>query len=426
MFYFETLLNQGLAGIDHTAILGTITGIAYAILLVGFLLGLYQAALRGGDLQSFGITAIKYVVVAIIVANWSTAFREINSSMTQVAHSIYSRSNGADVFMGWLDQLKQQFDADGTTAFLHLVNNSTSALITVVLVFVAYLIYVLAIVIFGFFYTLFGCVLYVLGPLVLALLPMPGASPLAKAFATNIFLWNGWAILYATFEALITAIQANRVNDMFTFLGFFRGGLDSTMLGLVSIFYALALLLIPFIAKTIVSGDVGSAAFALVRSAVVAAGAAISAGAGFAAGYGQASGAPTASGGSGATGGGTSSSTASTSSSAPPREPSLGNTIREGMASALSGDSPRPRGSNGGNAKSGGGGKGGGKNGGSSGSSGAGARTQSSPAFRPVGMGQTLAYHAGRFAGGAAREIRKAASKQTSSNGNGNGDGKET
>ena len=47
------------------------------------------------------------------------------------------------------------------------------------------------------------------------------------------------------------------------------------MLGLVSIFYALAIALIPFIAKRIISGDVGSTAFALVRAGGVAAGAAL-------------------------------------------------------------------------------------------------------------------------------------------------------
>jgi len=208
VFYFETLLNQGLAGIDRTAMLTTITGIAYAILVIGFLAGLYQAAMRGGDLQALGVTAIKYVVIAVLVANWSTVFREVNSSSSQVAHAIYSSSTAGDVFLSWLDQLKQQFEADGTTSFLNLVSNTNSALITVLLVFVAYVLYVLAIVVFGFFYTLYGCVLYVLGPLVLALLPMPGVGQLAKSFATNIFIWSGWGILYAIFAALITAIQA--------------------------------------------------------------------------------------------------------------------------------------------------------------------------------------------------------------------------
>ena len=109
MFYFEQLLTQGLAGIDRTAIIPTVIGIAYAILLVGFLVGLYHAALRGGDLQSLAITAIKYLAIAIILANWSSAFRGVNSSFNQVAHYIDNASGIGDMFLNWWDQLRQQF-----------------------------------------------------------------------------------------------------------------------------------------------------------------------------------------------------------------------------------------------------------------------------------------------------------------------------
>ena len=64
-----------MAGIDGTSIIPTVTNIAFAILLVGFLIGLYQAAFRGGDLQALAVTAIKYLVVAMIISNWATVFR---------------------------------------------------------------------------------------------------------------------------------------------------------------------------------------------------------------------------------------------------------------------------------------------------------------------------------------------------------------
>jgi len=412
VFYFETLLNQGLAGIDRTAIIATVTGIAYAILLIGFLLGLYRAAMRGGDLQSLGVTAIKYVVVGIVVANWSTVFRGINSGSTQVAHAIYSSSSAGDVFTTWLDQLQQQFDKDGATSFLHLIANNGSALITVVLVFVAYLLYVLAIVVFGFFYTLFGCVLYVLGPLVVALLPMPGVGPLAKNFATNIFIWNSWGILYATFAALISAIQANRVNDVFTFMGFFTGSIDAIALGLISIFYALALLIIPFIAKKIVSGDVGSAAYDMVRTAAIAVGAAVSAGAGAAAGAGSGAGTGAGAGAGGSTGtssataaGGSTGTSATTSSSNPPPQPNVAQTIRSGVSSAINGESLRPPSSDSGSGGSGsmksssGNGSGGRKNGSGNGDGSGGSTRRGGTAFRPVGVTQQLAYQVGKMAG---------------------------
>ena len=89
---------------------------------------------------------------------------------------------------------------------------------------------------------LFGSLLYVVGPLVLALIPIPGIGQLGKTYAVNVMIWNAWGILYAVFGALITAIQFNQVNDILGngFLGFLKGAPDSIILGLVSIFYALA------------------------------------------------------------------------------------------------------------------------------------------------------------------------------------------
>ncbi len=346
MFYFQNLLGQGLAGIDRTAVLATITGIAYTILLIGFLIGLYQAALRGGDVQSLGVAAIKYLVVAIILANWSTVFREVNDSFNQVAQFISNSSGAGDMFLGWLDQLKQQFENGGTQSFLSIITAAPAAAITVLLIFVAYVFYAVAVIVFGFFYTLYGCLLYTLGPLVLALLPMSGAGQLAKAYATNLMIWNTWGILYAVFGALITAIQANRISDLFSFMGFFTGALDSTLLGLISMFYALAMIMIPFIANRIISGDVGSSALALVRAAAIAVGAAASAGAGFAAGAGASGvGAGSGAGGAGTAGGSGSGAggAGAMSSSMPPPQPSLAQTIRSGLMSAVgSGTSPTP------------------------------------------------------------------------------------
>lgn len=399
MFYFQQLLNQGLDGIDKTAMITTVVGIGYTILLVGFLIGLYQAALRGGDVQSLAITGIKYLVVAIILANWSTVFREVNGSFNQVAQFIDNSSGAGDMFLSWFDQLKQQFSNNGVGAILPAISASFAAITIALMILVAYLIYAMMVVIFAFFYVLYGCVLYVLGPLVLALLPMAGVGQLAKSYATNLMIWNAWGILYAIFGSLITAIQFNRVDQVMNqgFLqGFFRGSSDATVLGMVSIFYALALGLIPFIAKKLISGDVGSTASTFVRAAATAAGAAISAVSGFSAGASAASEAAPAMASAGAGASATAGTGAMASSSAPPPQPSLAQTIRAGVMSAVQGTAPTAPSSNGGgsvqqapaavSAASGGGG-------------GSPRRSQSSSGFRPVGVTQTVAFHAGRFAG---------------------------
>lgn len=399
MFYFQQLLNQGLDGIDKTAMITTVVGIGYTILVVGFLIGLYQAALRGGDVQSLAITGIKYLVVAIILANWSTVFREVNGSFNQVAQFIDNSSGAGDMFLSWFDQLKQQFSNNGVGAILPAISASFAAITTALMILAAYLIYAMMVVIFAFFYVLYGCVLYVLGPLVLALLPMAGVGQLAKSYATNLMIWNAWGILYAIFGSLITAIQFNRVDQVMNqgFLrGFFQGGSDSTILGMVSIFYALALGLIPFIAKKLISGDVGSTAYSLVRAGAMAVGAAISGVSGFAAGAGAASeaGPAVATAGSGTSA--AAGASAATSSSAPPPQPSLAQTIRAGVMSAVQGTAPAAPSSNGEGvdqqaaAAS---------SGASSGGGSSPPRSQASSGFRPVGVTQTVAFHAGRFAG---------------------------
>jgi hypothetical protein len=335
VFYFEHLLNTALGAIDGTRVIPTITNIAFAILLIGFLVGLYQAALRGGDLQALAVTAIKYIVVAMILSNWTTVFRDVNGSFTAVADFVSNSSGAGDMFMNWMTQLQQQATTNPNLTFWDMITGDISGTITVGLLLIAYIVYALAIIIFCFFYTLYGTVLYATGPLVLALIPVSGIGQLGKTYGINLMIWNAWGILYSVFGALITAIHFNQVNNVLGngFLGFLQGVPDSTMLGLVSIFYALAVAMVPFIAKGIISGDVGSTVTALVRAAAAASGAALAAVGGFAAGAGAGSAAtPTAGGGS---------STMTMSSSMPPPTPatSMAGFLQSGVASAINSNS---------------------------------------------------------------------------------------
>jgi hypothetical protein len=394
MFYFQQLLQQGLNGIDRTAMIPTVVGIGYTILLIGFLVGLYQAAMRGGDVQSLAVTGIKYLVIAVILANWSTVFREVNDSFNHVAQFVDNSSGAGDMFLSWFDQLKQQFSTNGISAILPSISASFAAITTSLMILLAYVIYAVMVVVFAFFYVLYGCVLYVLGPLVLALLPIAGVGQLAKTYAMNLMIWNAWGILYAIFGSLITAIQFNRVDTVINqgFLrGFFLGSSESTVLGLVSVFYALALGLIPFIAKKLISGDVGSTAYSMLRAGAMAAGAFIAGVSGFATGAASEAGSGVAT-GAGAAAAGTASSAASASSSAPPPQPSLAQTIRSGIMSAVNGGAPPAPASSGGGSQ---------QAAAESGASGGGFASWRAPSFgfRPVGVTQTVAFHAGKFAG---------------------------
>lgn len=409
MFYFQQLLNIALSGIDATGILPTVINIAYGILLVGFLIGLYQAVLRGGDVQALGITAIKYLVIALIIANWSSAFREVNSSFNSVAQFIGNSSGAGDMFLSWMDQIGQQI-TNSDVSLLDMITGDIAALIGALLIAVAYVVYAIAIIFFCFFYSLYGSVLYVLGPLVLALLPMAGVGQLAKSFATNLIIWNAWGIIYATMGALITAIQMNQVSQIGTggFVGFLKGPLSSTILGLVSIFFALSIALIPFIAKRLVSGDVGSTAMAMVDAALTTGGIAVALGAGGAALGATAAASSGSGGGAGNSGGALASAGGGAASSSAPAGPATaGESIRAGIASAVtSGASPVSPSGSGGNGNSDE--NAGGSSSERSGESGGDRSAKSggpSIAYRPRGVAQTLAYQAGRAIARAGKNV---------------------
>jgi hypothetical protein len=269
---FERFLTQALSGIDSTGITSGMQNVAYVVLLVGFLWQVYQSAMHGGDVRGLGTGLIKFVVTAVVIMNYGAVFSTINQGFVNAGNWV-SNASGGNVLQNWGTDLQTQFTQDGTQQLWGLITGSMAGLIDGLLILVAYLLYPIVVVIFGFFYMFYGSVLYIFGPIVIALMPLGGANRLAKSYIENIFVWNAWPILYGGFGALITAVQMGQVGQMLNqndFLGGLGNLEGSFLIGIVSIVYSLAIAVIPFIAKRIVSGDVGSTAVAMVGTAVTA------------------------------------------------------------------------------------------------------------------------------------------------------------
>jgi hypothetical protein len=269
---FERFLTQALSGIDSAGITSGMQNVAYVVLLVGFLWQVYQSAMHGGDVRGLGTGLIKYVVTAVVVMNYGTVFSTINQGFVNAGNWV-SNASGGNVLQNWANDLQTQYNQAGFQQMWGLITGSIAGLIDGLLILVAYILYPIVVVIFGFFYMFYGSVLYIFGPIVIALMPLGGANRLAKSYIENIFVWNAWPILYGGFGALITAVQMGQVGQMLNqrdFLGGLGNLEGSFLIGIVSIVYSLAIAVIPFIAKRIVSGDVGSTAVAMVGTAVTA------------------------------------------------------------------------------------------------------------------------------------------------------------
>ena len=337
---FERFLTQAVAGIDSTSITSGMQNVAYVVLLVGFLWQVYQSALHGGDVRGLGTNLIKYIVTAVVVMNYGTIFTTINQGFVNAGNWISNASGSVNLFDNWKNNISTQFSQIGFQNLWGLITGSVAGVIDGILILVAYILYPVVIAIFGFFYIFYGSVLYIFGPIVIALLPLGGANRLAKSYIENVFIWNSWPILYGGFGALLSAVQMGQVGQMLS-QNNFLGGLGNLegafLIGIASIIYSLAIAVIPFIAKRIVSGDVGATAVALVGAAATVVTAGIAAGEGAAAGF-----AAAGAGGAQGAGAGSSTSTAAsagrlTAASAGSNQPAAPQMLPATASSSLSG-----------------------------------------------------------------------------------------
>ena len=272
MFYFQSMFANAMNGIDSQNITLGVVGIASTILVVSFLFAAYQAFASGGDVRALGIAGIKYLLLGLVFANYGVIFRGVTNMFNSVAQSITSLSGATDMFSNWMGQLQAYWSSNGTQSLWSIIGGvgaSLSGLLDALLIFVAFILMPITYALFALFYSLYGSVLYVTGPLVLALLPANGVGQLARTYLVNMLVFQSWGLLYAIFSALMVVLNVNSVNNVLNsggVAGFFQNASQDLLLALASILFSICIALIPFMASHIVKGDVGGTVMVLVRS----------------------------------------------------------------------------------------------------------------------------------------------------------------
>ncbi len=192
MFYFEQLFQTALGGIDSANVTSTVLSVASAVLLLSFLYSAYEAFAAGGDVRMLATSGIKYLILGLVFANYGTVFRSVNSMFNSVADFIYNSSGAGDVFSNWLNQLAQYWQANGSSSVWSMVTGAASGIISLVLILASFVIFPFCYLIFTVFYAMYGSVLYVTGPLILALLPTRGLGPLSRTYLVNMMTFQAW------------------------------------------------------------------------------------------------------------------------------------------------------------------------------------------------------------------------------------------
>jgi hypothetical protein len=258
VFFFERTFQTVLNGVSGAfGPMGAITNIANAILLLCALFTVYEAYARGGDARMIGIAAAKFLLLGLILSNYDSIFRSINTAFNQVGAAISPN----DWASNWMLQVNQYFSGAGNANWFNLVVSSIVALISVLVQLVAAVVFPVALLVFTILYCLYGAVLYACGPLVLALYPAFGVGQLARSYVVNLFVFHAWGIVYALFSVLLTAINADSMAAMLaanSLGGWFQGASTALLMSLASILFAVMVALIPFLARRIVTGEIGS------------------------------------------------------------------------------------------------------------------------------------------------------------------------
>jgi hypothetical protein len=284
MFYFQTMFQQVYNGITGSPVLPAVQEIAEAILLLAALSAVYEAYAKGGDARTLALAGVRYLIMGLLISQYPNVFRNVNTAFDNVAQAIAP----TDVWTNFRDQVQGYLSANtGEGAWWNWVVGGVAATFSLIFQAIAVLVFPISYAIFSFFYSMYGAVLYVAGPLVLALYPALGAGQLARTFMVNLLVWNAWGIIYAIISQLLTIMSANSLASIFTsqsFGGAFQGASQMLLISLSSILLSIMILLIPFIAKRVVSGDVGSTMLAAVGVAAGAVQAAIAGWAGMQAG----------------------------------------------------------------------------------------------------------------------------------------------
>jgi hypothetical protein len=259
MFYYEQFFRTALDGIDRSNIMAVTIQIAQVILLISFLVAVYESFIRGGDVRMLGIAGVKYVGLGLVLLGYATAFRDVNAMFNGFADFIANNTtSGADIFKVWMSDLRTFFNQYGYTRIFDLIMGGIVGLLDTPFILISYVIYPLTYVLFCFFYSFYGAVLYVVGPIVLSLLPAFGLGSLARNYIINLMTFHFWGVIYSILGALITAVNIGTVQQVLTtggFMGGFIGVDEALLLGLASIFYSVSLAIIPFLAARIVRGE---------------------------------------------------------------------------------------------------------------------------------------------------------------------------
>ena len=269
MFFYDSFFNQALTALGGTA-LTSVQTVSYMILGITFLLSVYEAFARGGDTRQLMMGFLKYVIAAVAIQNWPAVFNDIHTGMESIAWSITSQdyvSLWQTNYATFLQNNTASAAASAAAFMANFVSDSTRIIVA--------LIFGVAVYLFDFIYAIWGCVLFVLAPLLIATMPSLNLAGFGKKFLTGLAEWCMWPVLYAVFAAMAFGMNSADVTSIAAsknYADIVAGTSNVYLISIMSLVVALCLLLIPFLAHFLIGASFDGAAATFVAMAKMAGG----------------------------------------------------------------------------------------------------------------------------------------------------------
>ena len=276
-FYFERFLLHFMENISAYEIVEGLTpsllGIATACALAVF----FQSLLRGRDVRQLGSVLVTFGITVALLVNYDATFKAANGTFLELARVVKNAGpkDKEDSMAAWKDTLEKKWEEHSGWDLLWAPFSAVVNLLNAMIAIVSYILYPVVYLLFLWAYGLFGVLLYMVGPVVLCLLPL-GSVGIARSFLLGFFNFGMWAVLYACFNVMIRVI-----NDKYNMM---RGDPDSTadegflimsaaelggdlLIAISSLVFSFCIILIPFISHFLVRGNMSGVAGTLAFAA---------------------------------------------------------------------------------------------------------------------------------------------------------------
>ena len=110
IFEFQSMMTSVVNGISGS-LLTAVQSVAYVLMTICLVLGIYEAYVKGGDIRSLAATFLKYAVAAFVIGYWSNFFSDLFTGFNQIANTIDSSYGAGDLAANWLNaQLQGSLD----------------------------------------------------------------------------------------------------------------------------------------------------------------------------------------------------------------------------------------------------------------------------------------------------------------------------